>query len=161
MNRDAPYDRALRAIGQALEGQDFEILDVKSSGEKYIVSGNPSKVSALQALKAKWQGRRLKRGAAFQASYTLDDIAKLDFYGRKRRGAAKKNPEFQNLSTFLRTIGTYLDMKGARLLQVNKSGNKVTIVYQAEHGHPDIEERTVASFRYLFSEMHRRRKKTN
>jgi len=158
MNRTA-YERALRAIGQTLEGQEFKIVDVKPSGANYIVSGDPAKVAALQALLAKWQGRQLQRKGPFQISFTLGDIARLDFKGRKRRISPDRTPDFHSLSTFLRTVGAYLDRKGARLLQIQKTDNTVTIVYQAEQGHPEIEERTVASFRYLFSEMHRRRKK--
>jgi uncharacterized lipoprotein len=159
MNKGAAYDRALRAIGQALEGQEFKVVDVKSSGEDFIVSGDPAKITALQALLAKWQGRHLRRKGAFQMSYTLKDIARLDYTGRTRRSGATRTPDFHSLSSLLRTVGAYLDRKGALLLQVHKQDNTVTIVYQAEQGHPKIEERSVASFYYLFSEMHRRRKK--
>jgi hypothetical protein len=159
MNKDTSYDRALRAIGQALEGQEFKVVDVKSSGETYIVSGDPDKVTALQALLAKWQGRRLIRNSAFQIRYTIDDIAKLEYKGRKRRSAPDRTPDFHRLSTFLRTVGAYLDRKDARLLQLQKSQKTVTLVYLADQGHPEIEERSVASFYHLFSEMHRRRKK--
>jgi hypothetical protein len=159
MNQRTAYERMLRAIGQALEGQEFKVVDVKPSGENYIVSGDPVKVAALQALLAKWQGRRLQRKGAFKISYTLNDIAKLDYKGKARRSAPNRTPDFHSLSTFLRTVGAYLDRKGARLLQVHKSGKTVTILYQGEQGHPQIEERSVASFYALFSEMHRRRKK--
>jgi len=159
MSRTTAYERAFRAIGQALENQEFKVVDVKPSGENYLVSGDPAKVAALQALLAKWQGRHLRRKGPFQISYTLNDIAKLEYKGRARRSAPDKIPDFHKLSTFLRTVGAYLDRKGARLLQVQKNEKTVTIVYQAEQGHPQIEERTVASFYQLFSEMHRRRKK--
>jgi hypothetical protein len=159
MNQGTAYDRALRAIGQALEGQEFKVVNVKSSGENYIVSGDPAKVSGLQALLATWQGQHLRRKGAFQISYTLKDIARLEYEGRARRSTPNKTPDFNSLSTFLRTVGAYLDRKGARLPQVHKSDKTVTILYQAEQGHPEIEERTVASFHHLFSEMHRKRKK--
>jgi hypothetical protein len=159
MNKRAVYDRTLRAIGQALEGQDFDVVDVKSSGEDYIVSGDPAKVTALQAFLARWKGRHLKRKGPFQINYTPQDIAKLDHTGRRRRRGANRTPDFHSLSSLLRTVGAYLDRKGARLLQVEKRDKTVTILYQAEQGHPQIEERSVASFYYLFSEMHRRRKK--
>ena len=161
MSRATAYEHALRAIGQALESQEFKVVDVKPSGENYIVSGDPAKVAALQALLAKWQGRHLRRKGPFQINYTLNDIAKLEYQGRARRSAPNKIPDFHKLSTFLRTVGAYLDSKGTRLLQVHKSDKTVTIVHQAEQGHPEIEERTVASFYYLFSELHRRRKKGN
>jgi len=159
MNQRTAYERTLRAIGQTLESQEFKIVDVKPSGENYIVSGDPAKVAALKALMAQWQGRRLRRKGPFQKSYTLNDIAKLEYQGRARRSAPDKIPDFHKLSTFLRTVGAYLDSKGARLLQVQKNEKTVTLLYQAEQGHPKIEERSVASFYHLFSEMHRRRKK--
>jgi hypothetical protein len=159
MNKDTSYNRALRAIGQALEGQEFKVVDVKSSGETYIVSGDPAKVSALQALLAKWQGRHLIRNGAFKIRYTIDDIAKLEYKGRARRSAPDRTPDFHSLSTFLRTVGAYLDRKDARLLQIQKSQKTETLVYHADQGHPEIEERSVASFYRLFSEMHRRREK--
>jgi hypothetical protein len=159
MSRATVYERALRAIGQALETQEFKVVNVKPSGENYIVSGDPAKVAALQALLAKWQGRRLRRTGPFQKSYTLIDIAKLEYQGRARRSAPDKIPDFHKLSTFLRTVGAYLDRKGAQLLQIQKSDKTVTLLYQAEEGHPKIEERSVASFYALFSEMHRKRKK--
>jgi hypothetical protein len=158
MNKRAVYDRTLRAIGQALEGQEFKFVDVKSSGESYIVSADPAKVPALRVLLAKWQGRHLRRKGPFQISYTLRDIAKLDHTGRTRRRGANRTPDFHSLSSLLRTVGAYLDRKGARLLQLHKRDKTLTIVYQAEQGPPEIEERTVASFYHLFSEMHRKRK---
>jgi hypothetical protein len=159
MNQGTAYDRALRAIGQALEGQEFKVVDVKSSGENYIVSGDPAKVSGLQALLATWQGQHLRRKGPFKIRYTFEDIARLEYKGRARRSAPDRIPDFRTLSNFLRTVGAYLDRKGARLLHVQKNEKTVTLVYQAEQGPPEIEERTVASFNYLFSEMHRRRKK--
>jgi hypothetical protein len=159
MNQRTAYERTLRAIGQALESQEFKVVDVKPSGENYIVSGDPAKVAALQALLAKWQGRRLRRQGPFQKRYTVIDIAKLEYQGRARRRAPDKVPDFHKLSTFLRTVGAYLDGKGARLLQIQKSDKIVTLLYQAEEGHPKIEERSVASFYALYSEMHRKRKK--
>ena len=159
MNQGTTYDRTLRAIGQSLEGQEFKVVDVKSSGENYIVSGDPAKITALRTLLAKWQGRHVRHHAAFQLSYTLKDIARLDYTGRAKRSSANRTPDFHSLSSLLRTVGAYLDRKGARLLQVHKEDKTVTVLYQAEQGHPSIEERTVASFYYLFSELHRRRKK--
>jgi len=159
MNRRTAYERALRAIGQALENQEFKVVDVKPSGDNYVVRGDPEKVAALQNLLAKWQGRRLQNKGAFKINYTLGDIAKLDYKGRARRSAPNRTPDFHSLSTFLRTVGAYLDGKGARLLQIHKRDKTVIILYQGEQGHPQIEERTVASFYALFSEMHRRRQK--
>jgi hypothetical protein len=158
MNRTA-YERALRAIGQALENQEYKIVDVKPSGENYLVSGDPAKVAALHALLAKWQGRPIRRHGPFQRRYTGIEIAKLEYQGRARRRAPDKVPDFHKLSTFLRTVGAYLDRKGAQLLQIQKSDKTVTLLYQAEEGPPKIEERSVASFYALFTEMHRKRKK--
>jgi hypothetical protein len=157
MNKETAYDRALRAIGQALEGQEFKVVDVKSSGANYIVSGDTAKVTALRALLAKWQRRPPLHNGAFKVRYTLDDIAKLESKGQARRGASNGTPDFRSLSTLLRTVGAYLDRKGARLLQVQKNDKTVTLVYHADEG-PKIEERSVASFYYLFSEIHRSRK---
>ncbi len=161
MKQSAAYDQTLRAIGQALEGHGLNAFDLKSSGDNYLVRGEPGKINALQMLLRKWQSRYRRDNDSSGIRYTPQDIDRLERQGRARRGGPQRLPDFYSLSNILRTIGAYLDMKDAYLLQVYKQDLKVMILYQTSEGHPKAEERTIASFYNLSLEMYQKRQKRN
>ena len=152
MNQGVNYKQTLRAIGQALEAQRPIAFNIKSNGENYLVRGVPEKLNPLKAL------FRRNHGIG-QASYTPQDIDRLERQGRAKRNAPRGMPDFHSLSNILRTLGAYLDRKDARLLEVYKRGRSMMILYQNSEGHPEIEERTISSIHYLSMQMFQGRKK--
>ncbi len=161
MKQSAPYEQTLRAIGQALEAQHFNAFNLKRYDDKYFIRGEQKKINALQVLLQKWQGRYRKDKGPCQLSYTHQDIARLEREGRTKRRGPHTLPDLYSLPNILRTVGAYLDMKGAELLQVNKQDLTITILYKTNHGHPEVEERTIASFYSLYLQMYERRQKKN
>ena len=93
-------------------------------------------------------GNNSDDGGAFAGS-GLDDKCAADHFNAL--------PDFYNVSNMLRTLGAYLEAKNARLLEIQKRPMTVTILYQNESGHPDVEDRTIASFYNFFIEQYGKR----
>lgn len=159
MTQSRAYYQTLRAIGQALEAQQLSTFDLKCSGESYLVRGETSRSSnTLQTWLQRLQGRLPKDSR--EVTYTPQDIERLERHGREKRRDPYRLPDFHSLSNVLRTLGAYLDIKGADLLRVQKKELSMTVLYQTRHGHPEIEERDIASFYDLSLQMYRKREKS-
>ena len=154
MNRSGDYKQALRAIGQALEAQRSVAFDIKTNGENYLVYAQAKELNGLRAWLRRHQGSR-------RVSYGPQDINRLERQGRANRRAPHGTPNPHSLSNILRTLGAYLDTKGARLLEVYQRDRTMMILYQNSQGHPEIEERTVAWIHNLSMQMFQRRQKEN
>ena len=100
------------------------------------------------------------QGASRETSlaYGTGEIERLDMEGRSSRTKPDRLPDFYSLPNSLRTVGWYLDSKNAELLELHKSPLSVTLLYQNEKGHPNMEERSIASFYNLFVSLHGKRK---
>lgn len=155
------YNKSLRAVGQVLETYQLNAFDLTCKDEFYLVRGQAEGGTVLQALLRKWQ-RSLRKGRRFfEQKYNRQDIELLERQGRARRRAGRRLPDFYHLPNVLRTVGAYLDMKEARLLQVSKRDLSLTILYETSQGHPEVEERTIASFYTFFLHLHQRRQRSN
>jgi hypothetical protein len=159
MQNTKSYDQQLRNIGQSLEAQRIIVFELTHQGERFIVKGEPEKEISLLAALRNWQKRRRSEGLNTSLSFTGQDIDQLDRQGRANRSQANRLPDFYSLSNTLRTVGSYLDLKGAQLLEIHKRQLSVTILSQNKQGHPEYEERTIVSFYDLFVRMHERRGK--
>jgi hypothetical protein len=159
MQNTKSYDQQLRNIGQSLEAQRIIVFELTHQGERFIVKGEPEKEISLLATLRNWQKRRRSEGLNTSLSFTGQDIDQLDRQGRANRSQANRLPDFYSLSNTLRTVGSYLDLKGAQLLEIHKRQLSVTILSQNKQGHPEYEERTIVSFYDLFVRMHERRGK--
>jgi hypothetical protein len=147
----SPYNHDLRAVGQALEAQGISTFELKAQGGHYVVSGTPEKPPTLIGALRHWRRRPLV------LTYSAQDIVILEKKGQGRRTATGRLPDFYNVSNVLRTVGAYLDGKNARLLEIQIRPLTLTLMYQATGGHPLVEDRTIASFYKIFTEMHGRR----
>ena len=145
------YNHELRAVGQAIEAQGISTFELKAQPGRYVVSGTPEKPPTLMAALRNW-----RRGPRVLI-YTAQDINVLDKKGQARRAANGQLPDFYNVSNVLRTVGAYLDVKNARLLEIQKRPLTLTLMYQTTGGHPLVEDRTIASFYKIFTELHARR----
>ena len=153
------YDRQLRAIGQSLEAQRINVFELQRHDEHFVVTGKPDRENALLALLRDWQRRLRSAGLGSSLSYSARDIENLERQGRKTRKRNNRLPDFYSLSNTLRTVGSYLDLQGAELLEIRKRTLSVTLLYRNRQGHPDFEERSIVSFYNFFLDLHGRRGK--
>ena len=153
------YDRQLRAIGQSLEAQRIDIFELQCRGDRFVVNGKPEKETSLLGALREWQKRMRSAGLISSLTYAGQDIENLDRQGRARRAKNNRLPDFYSLPNTLRTLGFYLDSQGAELLEIRKRSLSVTLLYRNKHGHPDFEERNIASFYNLFLDLHGKRGK--
>jgi hypothetical protein len=123
------WSKALRAIGQDLEARGIKTFVIRCEADLYVVEAGYQSPPAPTPV---------------TLYYTLDDIEQLDREGQEDdRGSGVK--DFLTLSQILRTIGTYVDRKGARLLSVSNNtstGTVVTIEYETAQGARVIDDRT-------------------
>lgn len=156
MKANASYDQDLRAIGQALETRGITVFDLKNQAGRYVVRGTPDKPSSVIHSMRRWI-----RGSASDPSgtinYSAQEIEEIERQAKKKRVRSDRLPDFYNLSSTLRTLGAYLKSRDAHLLELHKRPLTVTLLYQNNHGHPHMEDRTIASFFNVFIEMHGRR----
>ena len=152
-----PYDKALRVIGQALESRNINVFELKNNGERYWIHGTPEKDSSLKARLRDWRERIRGHSLGSSFTYVVADLERLEQQGRLQRATPNRLPDLYRLSNTLRTLGCYLDRQGAELLEIHKRPLSMTILYHNQYGHPDVEERSIASFYNLFIELHGKR----
>jgi hypothetical protein len=150
------YDHHLRVIGQSLETQAINVFELKTQTGRYVVTGTPEKPASFMATLKRWQISGWRRGPR-TLTYGVQDLDQLERIGRARRERSDRLPDFYNVSNMLRTVGAYLEAKNARLLEIQKRPMTVTLLYQNESGHPDVEDRTIASFYNFFVEQYGKR----
>jgi hypothetical protein len=153
------YDQLLRNIGQSLEAQRISTFELSHQGERFVVKGEPDKETSLLDALRNWQRRRRSEGLDGSLCFTDQDIEQLERQGRANRARPNRLPDFHSLPNMLRTVGSYLDLKNAELVEMHKRPLSVTILSRNKDGHPDYEERTIASFYDLFLKLHQNRKR--
>jgi hypothetical protein len=153
------YDQQLRTIGQSLEAQRISMFELKRQGERFVVTGEPEGERSLLAALRNWQKQRRSEGLNGSLKFSSSDMEELEQQGRARRSQSNRLPDFHSLPNTLRTVGSYLDLKGATLLELHKRQWSVTILSQNRAGHPEFEDRTIASFYNLFVRLHAKRGK--
>jgi hypothetical protein len=151
------YDQHLRAIGQSLDSKRITAFELKADAERYLVRGVPEKDPDLLARLRDWRNRMQGASRETSLAYGTGEIERLDMEGRSSRTKPDRLPDFYSLPNSLRTVGSYLDSKNAELLELHKSPLSVTLLYQNEKGHPNMEERSIASFYNLFVALHGKR----
>ena len=151
------YDQHLRAIGQSLDNKRMTAFELKADAERYVVRGVPEKDPHLLARLRDWRKRMQGASRETSLAYGTGEIERLDKEGRLNRTKPDRLPDFYSLPNSLRTVGSYLNSKNAELLELHKSPLSVTLLYQNENGHPNMEERSIASFYNLFVALHGKR----
>jgi hypothetical protein len=153
------YNQELRAIGQALESEGISTFELRTDSERYTVSGAPEKSESFMAVLSQWRhGKRRREPRTI--TYTTQDIFLLEQKGRARRAIPGQLPDFYNVSNILRTFGTYLDAKNARLIELQKRPLTVTLLYQAPGENLQVEDRSIASFYKIFIDLHGKRSRS-
>jgi hypothetical protein len=159
MSQSKSYDQHLRNIGQSLEAQRISVFELKYQNERYVVRGHPEQEASLLTTLRQWQKRWRREGLSSSLAYALSDIEQLERQGRKKRLRPNRLPDFYSLPNILRTLGAYLNAKGAELIELHKRPLTLTLLYRNREGHPDVEERSIASFYDFFVKLHGRRDK--
>jgi len=158
MDGRTSYGQDLRAIGQAIEEKHISIFELKHIQECYLVRGEPDKGgSLLSSLRERLRGET----RSSLLTYAAKNIERLDREGKAKRKKAGRLPDFYSLPNTLRTVGYYLDSNDACLLEIHKSPLNLMILYNNKDGHPNVEERAVASFYDLFIRLHGNRRRPN
>jgi hypothetical protein len=160
MENSKSYPQQLRSIGQSLESQRIQIFELTCHDDQFVVKGEPEKEASMLAALRHWQQRR-RRSDGLNASltFTSQDIDQLDRQGRAQRAQPNRLPDFYSLPNTLRTVGYYLELKGSELLEMQKRQLSLTLLSRNKDGHPEIEERSIASFYNLFLQLHAKRGK--
>jgi hypothetical protein len=153
------YHQQLRSIGQSLEAQRISVFELTCRGDRIVVKGQPEKEASLLAALRNWQKQRRRDGLGASLTFTLLDIEHIDRQGRAKRSSGNRLPDFHSLANTLRTVGAYLDLRGAQLMEIHKRQLSLTILSRNQAGHPEYEERTIASFHDFFLRLHDRRGK--
>ena len=159
MQNQLKYHQQLRSIGQSLEAQRITVFELSCRGDRIVIKGQPEKEISLLAKLRNWQKQRRSQGLNSSLTFTTQDIDQIDRQGRTKRSQANRLPDFYSLANTLRTVGWHLDLKGAELMEIHKHPLSLTILSRNRAGHPEYEERTIASFYDLFLRLHDRRGK--
>jgi len=159
METSTSYGQQLRSIGQSLESQRIRIFELTCRGDRFVVKGEPEKETSVLAALRQWQQRRRRDGLNGSLSFTRQDLEQLERQGRAQRKHSNRLPDFYSLPNTLRTVGHYLELKGAELLELQKRQLSLTLLSRNKDGHPEMEERSIASFYDLFLQLHDRRGK--
>lgn len=145
------YALALRAIGQALEAQQTKDFDLSVIETGFVVRENkPRYLKWRRTIRTNGKGRALDLS---DVHFSVDDIARLDQSGKERRQTPAQTPDFNALSQTLRTVGGLVDRRGVELLELSRSGSKLTLRLEQSEGRSLIETHTLASLHNIFVSM--------
>jgi len=159
MDISTSYSRQLRSLGQSLEAQRIQVFELACRGERFVVKGEPERETSMLAALRQWQQRRRREGLNGSLSFTRQDLEQLERQGRSQRKQSDRLPDFYSLPNTMRTVGHYLELKGAELLELQKRQLSLTLLSRNQDGHPEIEERSLASFYDFFLKLHDKRGK--
>ncbi len=158
------YAQSLRSLGQALESLRVEDFDLEVEGETFLVRCSvpwPREATAEQPdqaslLRHVWG--ILPRESTFELNvrvtsrfkatdldlhYTSKDVDRLDEEGKAKRSGHPVEVHAPSLSQFLRTVGTYVAQKPARLLKVSRRNDSIAIQYESPSGEKTDESLSV------------------
>jgi hypothetical protein len=159
MDISTSYGQQLRSLGQCLEAQRINTFELTCRGDRFLVKGEPERETSLLAALRQWQQRRRSDGLNTSLIFSRTDLDQLERQGRAQRKRSDRLPDFYSLPNALRTVGQFLELKGAELLELQKRELGLTLLSQDKNGHPQMEERSLASFYDFFLQLHGKRGK--
>jgi hypothetical protein len=172
MPSDFNFSQLLRPVGQMLEPLQIESFSLKVEDQGVAVYAEkhptPSAPAPEVSLKVSWQIFRRKKpqvedepqpsSGTLEIHYTLEDIARMDDEGQRKRTGAAGSPEAHTLSQILRAVGAFVDQKQGRLLSVSKDGQDIQIEYESALKRNATEKFTVPSLYDYWVKMYLRRR---
>jgi hypothetical protein len=162
----ASYSQSLRVIGQflqTLKPKDFEIqllqgeITVRLRVMEVIIPPTPPKPKF--SFRAPPPAPATTRETTSERRYSIQEIEELDREGQTKRVNTDAPTDFYSLSQMLRTVGSYVDHRHLRLLDLNWDGSRLVLRLEGADGRSGTEEHAVSSFHDYFSRMYLRRKR--
>jgi hypothetical protein len=159
------YARELRALGQTLERFKFVAFELEARDEKYFLVGQttPDVESTLSFVRRLRQlvapGNQVAAAEnAVDLSFTAADIENLDEQERSKRARFNQIPDAQRISQVLRSVGGFLDGRGATgLLGIKFGEGLVTFRFHSADGHIEEQRQDLSSFYDYVVKMYLRR----
>ena len=121
------YEQLLRAVGQALEKQNFQSFEMTQVGDEFCIRG-----MLASAVKENLADRAANMPVELQ--FTQQDIQRLESEGQARRVDSQRTANASSLSQELRCLGAYLNQRRARLLKLTREGEKISLEYETSLG---------------------------
>jgi len=143
------HARALRVIGQLIEGFSSSSYDVEFDDDNYhiCVISPPTRFYTLFARSGAsfrgWSRQRLlgqPGSLALTRSCSLDDIEALDTTAKSNRQGWNGIGDPLGTSEWLRALGGHLDKKSLRLRRVSRQNERILVTYETTSGSIGIEE---------------------
>ena len=155
------YAKALRTLGQVLEVQRIESVDLEVENSGYVVRGK-GKVAAHRSfsklIHAFVRGGSSKNGAEVSLRYTANEIQQLDHEAQGKRQDGSQTPDPYSLSQMLRAMGSYLDNKNTSLVGITTKGRWITLRYRTMDGQLEQAKHDVEYFFDYWVKMYLQRK---
>ena len=160
------YSQSLRVVGQflqTLKPKDFEIQLLE--GSVAVRLRVLEVISPPPAAKSKFSFRAVPpatpktQETTSERRYSIQEIEELDREGQTKRVNTDAPADFYSLSQMLRTVGSYVDHRRLRLLDLNWDGSRLVLRLEGTDGRSRTEEHAVSSFHDYFSRMYLRRKR--
>jgi hypothetical protein len=158
MATETSYGEDFRSIGQALEGKNVHSFELKRVGDWYILQGVPmARDSSFRSKLHKFKLRFRSGSDPESLTLALSEVEDLSRQGKAKRSIPGRMPDFRRLSNALRTIGTYLESKQAKLIELKVRPLTITLSYRDSDGEKQIEDRTIRSFYNLSIDLYEKR----
>jgi hypothetical protein len=145
------YDEDLRAIGQALEGRDISVFELKRVDDLYVIQGIPDQADSLHSKVRQWL-RHFHRGSINDPMRLgAVEVEQFSQAGRAKRSKPGQLTDFRTVPNILRTVGAYLDSREVdELLILQKRRISITLSYRDKTGQERQEDRSISSFYRVF-----------
>ena len=153
MASEISYGEDFRSIGQALEAKNVRSFELKRVGDWYILQGVPPAEGSLRSKLHKFKMRFRSGSDVESLIMAMSEVEELSRKGKARRFRAGRMPDFGKLSNALRTIGLYLEIQQAKLIELQVRPLTITLSYKDSDGQQQIEDRTIRSFHSLSLEL--------
>jgi hypothetical protein len=150
------YNEELRSIGQALEAAGVTDCELYNVPTGYFIKDLRVNRSSFYSGILRWVGRKAHEKFATYG-FEFEEIEQLSLKGRARRSEPGQLTQFRTLSNILRTIGAYLDLLQAELIELHKRPISITLAYRDRTGQEYREERPISSFYEFFRELFEKR----
>jgi hypothetical protein len=158
MATETSYGEDFRSIGQALEGKNVHSFELKRVGDWYILQGVPmARDSSFRSKLHKFKLRFRSGSDPESLTLALSEVEDLSRQGKAKRSIPGRMPDFRRLSNALRTIGTYLESKQAKLIELKVRPLTITLSYRDSDGEKQMEDRTIRSFYNLSIDLYEKR----
>lgn len=151
------YNEELRSIGQALEAAGVNDCELYNVPTGYFVKDLRPNRTSFHASILRWFGRKADETFATYG-FEFEEVEQLSQEGRARRSEPGQLTQFRTLPNVLRTVGAYLDLLQAELIELHKRPISITLTYRDRAGQEYREERPISSFYDFFRELFEKRR---